>query len=88
MTKETDGNGAMDAAQARMVSAPPMKPGVTYVLMPSPLLAELVKILRDMPYEKVERIMRGLGECQPVQSNPVARPAPAPAPAPAEPPKA
>ncbi len=86
MTKETDGNGAMReaAAQAQPVNAgPTLKQGVTYLLMPSPLMAELVKILRDMPYEKVERVMRGLGECQPVHSTPSPRPA---APAPAAPP--
>ena len=77
MTKETDGNGAMaDAvAQAQPAVTPMLKDGVTDMLMPSPLMAELVKILRDMPYEKVERVMRGLGECQPVHRTPPAAPA-------------
>jgi hypothetical protein len=87
MTKETDGNGEMKeaAAQAQpMATGPTLKDGVTYMLMPSPLMAELVKILRDMPYEKVERVMRGLGECQPVHRTPPAAPARAPAAPPAE----
>lgn len=83
MTKETDGNGAMSEALAQPMAPPTLKQGVTYMLVPSPLVAELVKILRDMPYEKVERVMRGLGECQPVHSTPPARPA---APPPAAPP--
>ena len=84
--KETDGNGMMDAAvaQAQPAGTPMLKDGVTYMLMPSPLMAELVKILRDMPYEKVERVMRGLGECQPVHRTPPAAPARAPAAPPAE----
>ncbi len=83
------GNGEMSDAVARaqpVGAGPTMKEGVTYLLMPSPLMAELVKILRDMPYEKVERVMQGLRECQPVHSTPAARPAapPPPAPPPAE----
>ncbi len=85
---KTDGNGEMSEALARaqpVGAGPTLKAGVTYMLMPSPLMAELVKILRDMPYEKVERVMAGLRECQPVHSTPAQRPA---APAPAEPPEA
>ncbi len=85
MAKGKGGNGEMNEAVALaqpVAAGPTMKEGVTYHLMPSPLLAELVKILRDMPYEKVERVMRGLGECQPVHSTPARPPAARPPAAP------
>ena len=67
---QTDGNGMMEKAlaNAQPVGGVPMKEGVTYMMVPAPLMVELVKILGKLPFEDVEGVMGGLRQCAPVRT--------------------
>ena len=47
-----------------------MQPGMAYFMVPESLFAEVIKVLRKMPYEDVDFVMGGLKGCQPIKSNP------------------
>ncbi len=64
--------GLSDAvAQAKPVDRDPeIRSGETYILMSTRTLAEIVKILRTLPFEDVELVMRDLKKVQPVKGKP------------------
>ncbi len=69
--EQPEGNGEMQEALARAipVAGVQMKEGITYMMVPAPLMIELVKILSKMPFEDVEGVIVGLRKCPPVRSN-------------------
>lgn len=76
-TPAADGNGEMAnaAANAAPVDRPvgpqaSMVAGETYILMPTRVLTDVVKILRRLPFEDVELAISDLKKVQPVQAKP------------------
>ena len=70
-TQDT-GNGelANAVAKAKPMDRPVIKQGEQYILMPTRVLTEVVKILRRLRYEDVELVMSDLKKVQPVQGKP------------------
>lgn len=71
----TGGNGRQTAPAAKPEAeqqGPQMQPGMAYFMVPQPLFAETIKVLRKMPFEEVEGVMNGLSQCQPIKANPEA----------------
>ena len=70
-TQDT-GNGELaDAvAQAKPVDRPTIQQGETYILMPTRVLSDVVKILRKLPFEEVDLVMGDLKKVQPVKGKP------------------
>ncbi len=66
------GNGELEkaAALARPVDRPEIKQGETYILMPTRVLSDVVKILRKLPFEEVDLVMGDLKKVQPVKGKP------------------
>ncbi len=67
------GNGELANAMAKAKPVdrdPELRSGETYILMSTRTLAEIVKILRTLPFEEVELVIRDLKKVQPVQGKP------------------